>query len=273
MRKKSILNSHIFTGSYEHFIDSIFSLVEKRVPSYVCFANVHMLVEAQRDSSFRKVINNATLVAPDGRPLSIFLKTFRGINQERICGMDIMPDVLHRAAASKKSVYFYGTTDKLLKAIVRKAKKTFPEIKIAGYYAPPFKEKFTEQENASICEKIKACHPDLVLVALGCPKQEKWMAENKETIGACMLGLGQAFHIYGGVEKRSPKWMQQFSLEWMYRLYQEPGRLWKRYALTNCYFLFLVAKELLRYTFILHARKLRLKKHVTAFRMPKLASA
>jgi N-acetylglucosaminyldiphosphoundecaprenol N-acetyl-beta-D-mannosaminyltransferase len=187
--------------------------------------------------------------------------------------MDIMPDVLQKSAALNKSVYFYGTTNKLLKAIVRKAKKEFPGLRIAGYFSPPFKDKFSDYETINIRKRITDSRPDLVLVALGCPKQEKWMAENRDAIGACMLGLGQAFHIYGEIEKRSPKWMQRLSLEWIFRLYQEPRRLWKRYAVTNLHFLFLVVGYLFGKAIFIYARKSRLKKNITASRLPKLANA
>jgi len=239
MKRKSVFNSRISVGRYQEFIHEIFSLVKYKVPSYVCFANVHMVVEGYKDSSFQKIMNNATIVAPDGKPISLFLKYFEKVEQDRVCGMDLLPDLLRQAEASGKSVYFYGTTPDLLSAIVEKAGKEFPALKISGYYSPPFRN-LSETENADIIEKIKATSPDLIFVSLGCPKQEKWMAENKDKIGACLLGVGQAFKVYAGMEKRLPKWMRDLSLEWLYRLYLEPERLWKRYLLTNSYFLFLI---------------------------------
>jgi len=116
-------------------------------------------------------------------------------------------------------------------------------LKVAGYYSPPFRT-LSESEDAKITEKIRKAKPDLVFVSLGCPKQEKWMAEHKTKLNACLLGLGQAFRTYAGVEKRLPKWMRDLSLEWAYRLIQEPRRLWKRYLYTNSVFLFLAFKHL-----------------------------
>lgn len=232
----------VSTGSYRDFIDAIFSLASNKIPSYVCFANVHMVIEAYTDASFRQVVNNASLVAPDGRPLSVYLQWFNGIKQDRVCGMDILPDLLKQAEALNKSVYFYGTTDALLETIVQKIRYEYPLLRVAGYYSPPFKDKLSEEESASVISMIRAASPDLVFVALGCPKQEKWMAENSQKIGTCLLGLGQAFHVYAGTEKRLPLWMRQLSLEWAYRLCIEPRRLWKRYAYTNFYFLFLVCR-------------------------------
>src|SRR5688500_16081830 len=137
--QRPVLGTSITTGSYGDFIDGIFSLVERKIPSYVCFANVHMVVEAHRDRSFQKVLNEASFVAPDGKPLSVLLRLTQGLRQQRVCGMDIFPDILARAEATGKSIYFYGTTDALLRTIVKKANKEFPALKIAGYHSPPFR--------------------------------------------------------------------------------------------------------------------------------------
>jgi len=202
-----------------------------------------MVVEAHRDPAFQRVVNNAAIVAPDGKPLSLFLRLTEGLKQDRVCGMDIFPDILAQAQENGKSVYFYGTTPELLKTVTTKARKEFPALKIAGYYSPPFRD-LTEGEKSDIIQMIRYANPDLLFVSLGCPKQERWMAENKDKIGACFLGLGQAFKVYAGEEKRLPKWMRDLSLEWAYRLYLEPGRLWKRYLYTNSAFVFLSMRDL-----------------------------
>jgi N-acetylglucosaminyldiphosphoundecaprenol N-acetyl-beta-D-mannosaminyltransferase len=243
--KKSVFNSLVSVGTYQDFISAILSLAESKVPSYVCFMNVHMLVEAEKNLAFRKIVNEADIVAPDGRPISIFLRWFKGIKQERVCGMDILPDLLQWSEALNKSVYFYGTTDVLLSAMIRKAKNEFPTLKIAGHYSPPFKASLSHDERADTIQRIRLASPDMVFVALGCPKQEKWMADMKNELNTCMLGLGQAFHVYADTERRLPRWMRNLSLEWIFRLCQDPARLWKRYAYTNSYFLFMIAKYLM----------------------------
>jgi N-acetylglucosaminyldiphosphoundecaprenol N-acetyl-beta-D-mannosaminyltransferase len=152
---------------------------------------------------------------------------------------------LKRAEATGRSVFFYGTTDDLLNRIAKKAEKEFPALKISGYYAPPFRP-MSDEETAATIKLIKSTSPDMVFVALGCPKQEYWMADHKLALDSCLLGLGQAFRVYAGVEKRLPQWMRNLSLEWVYRFYLEPGRLWKRYLTTNTYFLWLSACHLMR---------------------------
>jgi N-acetylglucosaminyldiphosphoundecaprenol N-acetyl-beta-D-mannosaminyltransferase len=238
MERKSVLHSTISVGGYHEFIDEIFSLVKFKVPAYVCFANVHMVMEGYKDKLFQRIMNNATLVAPDGKPISLFIKYFSKIRQVRICGMDVFPDLLRQAESAGRSVYFLGNTNEVLEIITIKAKKEFPELIICGSYSPPFRELSAEEDDA-IVNNIKALSPDLVFVSLGCPRQEKWMATNKDKLGTCLLGVGQAFNTYAGVEKRLPLWMRNLSLEWMYRLSIEPKRLWKRYLITNSHFLLL----------------------------------
>jgi len=244
MVKKAVLNSFISVGTLREFLNEIFFLVGKKIPSYVCFANVHMIMEGYNNPSFQRVINQANVTAPVGKPVSLFLKLFEKIKQVRICGMDLMPILLKEAEAQGKSVYFYGSTDKLLETITQKAKKEFPKLSICGSYAPPFRT-LTEQENSNINKMIRAASPDLIFVSLGCPKQEKWMAENRDEIGACLLGVGQAFKVYAGVEKRLPVWMRNLSLEWAYRFFLEPKRLWKRYLYTNSLFLLLTFNHMI----------------------------
>lgn len=224
-------------------MDELFRLATGKNSSYVCFANVHMVVEAYRDPAFQSVVNGADIATADGKPVSVFLRLFHGIRQDRVCGMDVLPDILARAEQEGKSVYFYGTTDDILAAIRERIRTQFPRLVVKGTYSPPFRT-LSPEEKDEIITRINAAAPDFLFVALGCPKQEKWMAEHKGKINACMLGLGQAFHVYAGKEKRLPKWMRSLALEWAYRLMLEPKRLWKRYLVTNTLFLWLAFQQL-----------------------------
>ena len=241
--KRKLLTSLISAGSFNEFINHIFWLTENKASSYVCFANAHMLVEAYKDKDFNKLLNSADVATPDGGPLSKLMKLMYGQEQDRVAGMDVLPRLLQEAAARGKSVYFYGSTDQVLEAVVAKAKAELPELQVAGYYSPPFR-KLTDAEDSDIVNMINDANPDLVFVALGCPKQERWMAEHKGKVKACMLGVGQAYMTYADLEKRLPEWARNFSLEWTYRLWQEPRRLWKRYLITNSMFLYLSLKSI-----------------------------
>jgi N-acetylglucosaminyldiphosphoundecaprenol N-acetyl-beta-D-mannosaminyltransferase len=243
-QKRRLLKSYITTGKFNEFVEQVFWLTDNKESSYICFANVHMLVEAYQDPAFNKILNEADVASPDGGPLSKLMKVQYGQKQDRVPGMDLMPRLIEEAAARGKSVFFYGSTDDVLEAVVATAKAKHPSLRVAGHYSPPFRQ-LTEEEDQSIVDMINATGADLVFVALGCPKQERWMAEHKGRVQACMLGVGQAYMTYAGLERRLPKWARDWSLEWTYRLYQEPKRLWKRYLVTNSTFVYLTMKDLL----------------------------
>lgn len=244
LSKQLVLDSPIAIGPFNEFVDTILQLGAARSSAYVCCANVHMLVEAHRDASFRQVLAEANLVTPDGGPVASIAGWRSGQPQERVAGMDLLPALLAEAARRGQSVYFYGTTDDVLRAIVDRARRELPALRIGGTCAPPFRP-LTPAEEAEHVAAINAADPDLLFVALGCPRQEKWMAAHRGQVKACMLGVGQAFLTYAGLEQRLPVWARRLWLEWAYRLYLEPRRLWRRYLLTNSRFLYLMARQTL----------------------------
>src|ERR1041384_1692406 len=128
MTKENIFTFPTSIGSYQNFIDEIFKLSEDKDSSYVCFANVHMVVEAYNNSAFNTVVKDADIVTPDGQPLAFFLQKFKKINQVRVAGLDVFPDLLKEAEIRKKSVFFYGGTDDILQTIVSKARRQFPAL-------------------------------------------------------------------------------------------------------------------------------------------------
>ncbi|MGV3502898.1 MAG: WecB/TagA/CpsF family glycosyltransferase [Adhaeribacter sp.] len=244
LTKVRLFKTWVSTAPYQGYVQQIIRLAATRTSSYVCFANVHMLVEAYEQPVFNQVVNQADIVAPDGRPLSLLMRYHYGLDQPRACGMDLFPDLLQAAQQHQVSVYFYGSTPQVLAQVTAKARQEFPQLQIAGSYAPPFRP-LTPEEDREVVNLIQASEAQLLFVSLGCPKQETWMHAHRGQIAACMLGLGQAFLVYAGLEKRLPPWARNLSLEWLYRLYLEPGRLWKRYLKTNSLFLFLAGKSLL----------------------------
>ena len=244
MKKNRVLDSFISVGSFKDLIEGIFSLSEEKKSSYVCVCNVHMLVEAQKDKDFNKLLNNADIVTPDGGPIAKMLSWKYNIKQERVAGMDLLPAIIDECAKRKKSIYLYGSTNKVLNQITEKVNSNYPNLDLE-FYSPPFRE-LSRQEKNEIIDEINTFNPDFVFVALGCPKQEKWMAANQGIINSCMIGLGGAFEVYAGLRKRAPKWMYQNSLEWLYRLLLEPNRLFKRYLLTNTLFIYYICKEFLK---------------------------
>lgn len=237
LSKVQLIRTWVTTAPYRQFIQKIAEWAQQRRSAYVCFANVHMLMEANRDPSFNQVVNQADLVAPDGRPLSILMRWQYGLRQDRVCGMDLLPDLLRTAVEQNLSVYFYGSTQETLDAVQARLLLEHPTLRIAGLESPPFRPLTAEEDQAAV-DRINASEANLVFVSLGCPKQERWMADHQGRVQACMLGLGQAFLTYAGTEKRLPRWARDFALEWAYRLYLEPKRLWKRYLVGNTWFLY-----------------------------------
>jgi N-acetylglucosaminyldiphosphoundecaprenol N-acetyl-beta-D-mannosaminyltransferase len=242
MEKVSLLGMSLNTGSYNEFVNQIIEHADKKISEYTCLANVHMLIEAYSDYDFASVVNNANIITPDGKPLGWALQFLYGIKQERASGMDLLPDLLQRAAANNLPVYFYGGTDNLLSDTIAYLEQNFPKLQVAGSFSPPFR-KLSAAEDALIIDEINRSGARLVFVVLGCPKQEKWMASMTGRINAMMVGIGGALPVMIGLQRRAPGWMQNAGLEWMYRFFQEPVRLFKRYSFTNSLFLYLLLKE------------------------------
>jgi N-acetylglucosaminyldiphosphoundecaprenol N-acetyl-beta-D-mannosaminyltransferase len=241
LEQKSLIAINISIGKYSDFITRISELGIKRRSSYVCIANVHMLVEAYNSNAFANVVNSADIVTPDGMPLAKGLKLIYGIDQPRVAGMDLLPDLLQECTHKNISVFFYGGTQSMLDRTVVYVREKFQNLNVAGMYSPPFRE-LTPEEEKEIIDKINGSNAGILIVALGCPKQERWMASMKGRINACMLGVGGALPVMVGMQKRAPEWMQRNSLEWLFRLKSEPGRLFKRYFVTNLIFIALFLK-------------------------------
>ncbi|MBV4356368.1 WecB/TagA/CpsF family glycosyltransferase [Parasegetibacter sp. MAH-26] len=204
-----------------------------------------MVIEAHENAKFRTQVNDATLVVADGSPVAKACKWLYGTTQERIAGMNFMPAILQKANEHHLAVFLYGSSEETLSKLSILIADKYPGVKLAGAISPPFRP-LSNDEHDSFVYQINEAKPNLVLVALGCPKQEKWMADNFKKINATLLGLGGAFAVMAGVQKRAPVWMQKYSLEWLFRLIQEPKRLWKRYLITNTLFIWLLIKQKLR---------------------------
>jgi N-acetylglucosaminyldiphosphoundecaprenol N-acetyl-beta-D-mannosaminyltransferase len=238
--KRPVFGIRISTGTFGEHITAFADLGEAHRSSYVCCVNVHMCMEAQDHPDFMEVVNNADFATADGMPVLNKLNRLHGLQQERVAGNDIMPALLAEAERRGLGVFLYGGSESVLQKISDRAAKEHPRLRIAGTWSPPFRA-LTEAEQQDSVERINASGANIVMVSLGCPKQERWMAAMKGRVKAVMLGVGGAFLLYAGVDTRAPKWMRDLSLEWLYRLALEPGRLWKRYLITNSRFLWMSA--------------------------------
>ena len=249
MNKKNLNGFNISTGVYCDFISEILYYAKQRRSAYACVANVHMFIEAYKNETFNSIINEADIITPDGVPLCWWLRLKYGVKQQRVAGMDLLPDLLKEMEKQELKVYFYGGSNELIKQTAIHLKQQYPLLPVVGLKSPPFRELTKEEEELSIND-INSSEAQLVFVILGCPRQEKWMASMKGRINAMMVGVGGALPVLIGMQKRAPKWMQRSGLEWFYRLAQEPVRLFKRYAITNTIFLYLLSKDFIRSFFL-----------------------
>ncbi|MEJ5961335.1 WecB/TagA/CpsF family glycosyltransferase [Pedobacter immunditicola] len=245
--KKRIISINVSNGTYKQFVSAIMHNALAKISSYVCVANVHMLLEAYDSLEFRKVVNSAYLVTPDGMPVAKSFQILHQQQQERVDGMSLLPNLLSTSEEKGLSVYFYGSTQEMLDQTAAYIRQNYPKLNISGLYSPPFRD-LSEVEMDQIATKITNSGANIIFVVLGCPKQEKWMHAMKGKIPAIMIGIGGALPVLIGLQKRAPEWMQKNSLEWLYRLKQEPTRLFIRYFRTNNLFMYLLAKEQLKKT-------------------------
>lgn len=242
MNKIKLFNIAVSTGPYKDFVKFLINSAKEKESQYTCVANVHMLIEAYQDKAFCNVVTNANVITPDGKPLSWALQMLYGIKQDRVAGMDLLPDLLSEAIIQKLPVYFYGGSVELLNRTHVHIQQFYPKLNVVGFNSPPYRT-LTADEDELIVEDINKSNAALVFVILGCPKQEKWMASMKGRINSLMIGVGGALPVMVGMQKRAPRWMQNSGLEWVFRLVLEPRRLVKRYLVTNSIFVYLLMKK------------------------------
>lgn len=238
----SILKTNINVTDMDKTIAYITDNLEELRGDYICVSNVHTTVMAFRDESYRKVQNSGAMALPDGQPLSIVSRR-RGYSEaQRVPGPDLMPAILHLSEEKGYRHYFYGSTPETLEKLRKVLLDRFPKLQIVGMYAPPFRP-LTEEEDQEAVRQINESGADFVWVALGAPKQEKWMYEHRGRVNGLMIGVGAAFDFIAGTVRRAPMWMQKLCLEWVYRICQDPKRMFPRYVSTNFAFLWHVHRE------------------------------
>ncbi len=238
----TILKTNINVTNMEDTISYITEHLEELKGNYICVSNVHTTVMAFRDEKYRRVQNRAAMALPDGQPLSIVSRR-RGYRQaQRVPGPDLMPAILDLSQEKGYTHYFYGSTEQTLAKLEKVLLARYPKLRIAGMYAPPFR-KLTQAEDEEAVRRINDSGADFIWVALGAPKQEKWMYGHRHKVNGVMIGVGAAFDFLAGTTKRAPMWMQKLCMEWVFRIMQDPGRMLPRYLNTNFAFVYNVWKE------------------------------
>jgi N-acetylglucosaminyldiphosphoundecaprenol N-acetyl-beta-D-mannosaminyltransferase len=225
-----VLGVHISAVDPPMAMGEIERWIARREQHYVCVTGVHGVMECQRDEELRAIHNASGLTTPDGMPMVWAGRRAGATWMRRVYGPDLMLGVLERAASNGWSSFFYGGREGVPERLAARLAERFPGLQVAGTWSPPFRP-LTPDEDEELVARINAAAPDLVWVGLSTPKQERWMAAHAGRLQApVLLGVGAAFDIHAGTLRQAPPWMQRSGLEWLYRLYREPRRLWRRYG-------------------------------------------
>jgi N-acetylglucosaminyldiphosphoundecaprenol N-acetyl-beta-D-mannosaminyltransferase len=244
LQHRFVLGTRVDATSYADAAARIVHWAQAGESRCVCACNVHVVMEAHDVEDFQQAVNAADLVTPDGMPLVWVLRRLGLKDQTRVYGPDLTLSVCRAAAEAGIPVGLYGGTPEALDTLQKSYHDRFPQLQIAYAYAPPFRP-LTRDEDEAVVQAINASGTRILLVGLGCPKQEQWVAGHRDRVQAVMLAVGAAFDFHSGRVKQAPRWMQRCGLEWLFRLLMDPRRLWRRYFKHNPRFLWLVLWQLL----------------------------
>ena len=232
----NILGVNIAAIDMDWLLDFTDKHIKELSGDYMCVSNVHTTVTSFEDKSYCDVQNGGIMAIPDGGPLSTVGQKRGFKNMKRTTGPSYMGEILKISAQKGYRHYFYGSTEETLEKLYQTLQYDYPGIQIAGMYSPPFRA-LTVEENQAVIDCINETKPDFVWVGLGAPKQELWMAEQQGKIQGFMVGVGAAFDYFAGNIDRAPNGMQKCNMEWVYRLMQDPKRVFGRYWHTNTRFI------------------------------------
>lgn len=247
--KTNVLGIGVSRTNYRESTELIIASAKLHQSCTVAATNVHSITTGYLDPKGHGLaLCHFTLVTPDGQPIRWALNLLRKPDEQvlgdRVRGPQLMLDVCQRAEAENISIFLYGSTESVLENLQSNLHEMFPKLIIAGAVYPPFRT-LTPEEDAAYIQQILASGAGIVFVSLGCPRQEWWAFEHRESLPRPLLCVGAAFDIHAGNVSQAPEWMQAIGLEWLYRFYQEPRRLWKRYLLLNPLYLILLFLQLI----------------------------
>lgn len=214
-------------------VEEIGRWIEEGEQHYVCVTGVHGVMESQDDAELLRIHNESGLTTPDGMPMVWASHRAGALDVRRVYGPDLMIAMAERAAERGWTSYLYGASLGVADLLAERLRERVPGFRVVGTHCPPFRELTTNEDDA-IVRRINEANPDLLWIGLSTPKQERWMASHLGRVRAsAMLGVGAAFDIHAGVLPQAPTVLQRAGLEWAYRLYREPRRLWRRYLRNN----------------------------------------
>ena len=228
--------------SHDSAVERVIALARDGRGAYVCFGTVHMIMESHDSPEFGDRVNAADMIVPDGMPTVWMQRLQKAHDPKRVRANDLMMLLMARAEKERLKVGFYGGRQDVIDAILERARREHPQLEIAYAVSPPFRP-LTPDEDDEITANIYSSGTQILFMGLGCPKQENWMAAHKGRLNCVMLGVGASFDFYAGNVKESPAWLGRLGLEWLYRLTQEPKRLWRRYLILNPRFMWHATRQ------------------------------
>jgi N-acetylglucosaminyldiphosphoundecaprenol N-acetyl-beta-D-mannosaminyltransferase len=237
LQRANVLGIGVHAVNPDQALGLIATALKDRIRGYICVTGVHGIMEAQRHREFRRVLDGALLVLPDGMP-TVWVGRWQGhMQMRRVFGPDFMLAVCRRSVTEGWTHFVYGGKAGVAEELRTNLQERFPGIQIVGTYTPPFRE-LTSLEDMELQEQIRQLSPDIVWIGLSTPKQERFMAQYMPRLNCkLMIGVGAAFDIHTGGLRDAPDWVKNAGLQWLHRLCQEPSRLWKRYLINNSMFL------------------------------------
>ena len=228
------MNTEIDNLTMQEALEEIDKLINTKKGSYVVTPNVDHIVQLERGGEIADVYKNADLILTDGKPLLWIAKWYGTPIKEKISGSDLFPLLCKMAAEKGYKMFFLGAAEGVAAKAAENLKKRFTGLQVVGTYSPPFGFEKDQEEMEKIKGMIKDANPDILIVGLGCPKQEKFMYHHCKELGVPIsFGLGASFDFEAGNIKRAPKWMADHGLEWLFRITQDPKRLVKRYLVDD----------------------------------------
>ena len=241
-----VLGVNVSRVDYESAVDAIIRAAKARESFGVTALAVHGVMEAHRDQDFAKLLNQFHLITPDGQPVRWALNLLGAKElKDRVYGPTLTLKICERAAAEKLPVFLYGSRSDVLDRLRANLASKFPDLIIAGTQADRFRDATPDEDEADI-QTINASGARILFVGRGCPRQEKWVAAHLGKINAAMIAVGAAFDFHAGTLKQAPKLMQDYGLEWAFRLVMEPHRLWRRYLILNPLFVMGFGRQLIK---------------------------
>lgn len=237
-RKVDLFGVLVSRTTYQETTAKVLEAAKARVPSVVSCHAVHAVIVSSCNGELRRKINAFDIVTPDGQPVRWALNVLYGTRlADRVYGPQLTFDICSAAAREGVSVYFYGGSERAVSQMAENLKQQIPGLVVAGYKSPPFRA-LTAEEDREIVREINASGAGVVFIGLGFPKQDIFAAAHQNSIHAVQVCVGAAFDFHAGTKKSAPSWMQRYGLEWLFRLSQEPRRLWQRYFVTNSIFIY-----------------------------------